>query len=128
MIPGSTIATRTLNGFASCANDSLSASNANFDAVYAAMGELAMRPATDATLWPALPKARAVAMPIPELVPVIRTDAMDGLLRDLLPPRHGRATRHRASGFRAFELFCNMGRGRRTARAASEPDTRCATF
>src|SRR6266576_4321686 len=64
-------------------------------------------------------------MPIPELVPVIRTDAMDGLLRDLLPPRHGRATRHRASGFRAFELFCNMGRGRRTARAASEPDTRC---
>src|SRR6266480_1071182 len=50
MIPGSTIATRTLNGFASCANDSLSASNANFDAVYAAMGELAMRPATDATL------------------------------------------------------------------------------
>src|SRR3989454_5800617 len=81
-----------------------------------------------ATLWPALPKARAVAMPIPELVPVIRTDAMDGLLRDLLPPRHGRATRHRASGFRAFELFCHMGRGRRTARAASEPDTRCATF
>src|SRR2546430_11156450 len=64
-------------------------------------------------------------MPIPELVPVIRTDAMDGLLRDLLPPRHGRATRHRASGFRAFELFCNMGRGRRTARAASEPDTVC---
>ena len=50
MIPGSTIATRTLNGFASCANDSLSASNANFDAVYGAMGELAMRPATDATL------------------------------------------------------------------------------
>src|SRR5438445_12646514 len=81
-----------------------------------------------ATLWPALPKARAVAMPIPELVPVIRTDAMDSLLRDLLPPRHGRATRHRASGFRASELFCNMGRGRRTARASSEPDTRCATF
>src|SRR2546425_6757069 len=60
-------------------------------------------------------------MPIPELVPVIRTDAMDGLLRDLLPPRHGRATRHRASGFRASELFCNMGPGRRTARASSEP-------
>src|SRR5207249_4945078 len=50
MMPGSTIATRTLNGFTSCANDSLSASNANFDAVYGAMGELAMRPATDATL------------------------------------------------------------------------------
>src|SRR5439155_27316690 len=34
-----------------------------------------------ATVWPALLKARAVAMPIPELVPVIRTDAMGNLLR-----------------------------------------------
>src|SRR5207249_4352809 len=33
-----------------------------------------------ATWWPALPKASAVAMPIPELVPVIRTEAMRNLL------------------------------------------------
>src|SRR5712691_434700 len=32
-----------------------------------------------ATVWPALPNANAVAMPIPELVPVIRTDAIDSL-------------------------------------------------
>src|SRR2546428_6931416 len=33
-----------------------------------------------ATVRPALPKANAVAMPIPELVPVIRTEAMGNLL------------------------------------------------
>jgi hypothetical protein len=40
------------------------------------------------TLWPALPKARAVARPIPELVPVMRTEAMLTLLsNDSLNPR-----------------------------------------
>ena len=50
MMPGSTIATRTLKGFISWASDSLSASSANFEAVYGAKGEQAMRPATDAIL------------------------------------------------------------------------------
>src|SRR3989454_8704755 len=39
------------------------------------------------TLWLALPKARAVAKPIPELAPVMRTDAMRGLLLGKAPTK-----------------------------------------
>ena len=50
MIPGWTIATRTLKGLTSWASPSLNASSANFEAVYAVSGEHEIRPATDETL------------------------------------------------------------------------------
>ena len=50
MIPGSTMATRMLNALPSWARHSLSASSANLDAVYAAIGATATCPATEATL------------------------------------------------------------------------------
>ena len=50
MIPGSTMATRTLNALPSWARHSLSASSANLEAVYAAIGATATCPATEATL------------------------------------------------------------------------------
>ena len=50
MIPGSTIATRTLNVFISPASPSLNASSAHFDAAYGVKGAEAMRPATELTL------------------------------------------------------------------------------
>ena len=50
MIPGSTMATRMLNALTSWARHSLSASSANLDAVYAAIGDVATWPATEATL------------------------------------------------------------------------------
>ncbi len=49
-MPGSTMATRTLNVFISPASASLNASSAHFDEVYGASGALEIRPATDDTL------------------------------------------------------------------------------
>ena len=49
-MPGSMIATRILKDVTSWARHSLRASSANLEAVYAAIGAVAMWPATEATL------------------------------------------------------------------------------
>jgi|GEM_PF-5348851 len=50
MMPGCTMATRTPNGFISCASASLKASSANFEAAYEPSGDKAIFPATEVTL------------------------------------------------------------------------------